>query len=167
MRRLLIAAAFALANLMLACSAVAAGIQFHCPDPTDRYNCTRVPNEQLRYEPAVVKPLRILVMDAYYGPPNYGEDPETDGIERGWALKLDRPVDVLADPDSDINTEPVVDVWRVQLVPGAKVKLAPYLGRRVMLEGTLFHSHTAHHHTDVPLIVQKVTRLKNKRPPIE
>jgi hypothetical protein len=167
MKKSLAAVAFALASLMLACSAVAAGIQFHCPDRTDRYNCTRVPNEQLRYEPAMVKLSGILVMDAYYGPPNYGEEPETDEIEQGWALKLDRPVDVLADPNSDINTEAAEDVWRVQLVAGPKMRLGAHLGQRVMLEGTLFHSHTAHHHTKVLLEVQKVTRLKNKRPPIE
>ena len=83
-------------------------------------------------------------MDAYYGPPNCGEQPETDEIEQSWELKLDRPVDVLADPNSDINTEPVEDVWRVQLVAGPKVKLGAHLGKRVMLEGTLFHSQTAH-----------------------
>jgi hypothetical protein len=64
----------------------------------DPLNCTRLPNDQLRYEPAVVKLSGILVMDAYYGPPNYGEEPETDPIEQNWTLKLDQPVDVLADP---------------------------------------------------------------------
>ena len=160
MRKSLAAAALLLASLVLASSGGAAGVQFVCPDRSDPLNCTRLPNEQLHYEPAVVKLSGILVMDAYYGPPNYGEEPETDEIEQSWELKLDRPVDVIEDPRSDINTEPVVDVWRVQLVNASKVKLGAHLGKRVMLEGTLFHAHTGRHYSMILLNVKKAIRLK-------
>ena len=167
MRKPLIAAAFILASLVLASSG---GVADEPPACSDRRNDPReyrkVPNEQLRYEPAVVKLSGILVMDAHYGPPGYGEEPENDEIEQSWILKLDRRVDVIGDPYSDLNSDPVGDVLRVQLVNTSKTKLNEHVAQRVMLEGMLFHSHTGHHHTKVLLQVQKVTRLKNERPPI-
>jgi len=141
MRRTLIAAAFLLAGLATASAA----------------------NEQLHYEPAVVRLSGILVTDYIYRPPDFGEDPETDQIERLWILKLDQPVDVIGTPDDDINSESENDVLRVGLVNFSKVKLSAHLGKRVMLEGTLFHAHTGRHHSIILLNIHKVTRLKNRR----
>ena len=165
MRRSLAAAAFLLASLVLASSGGMARVLLVCPDRSDPLNCTRVPNEQLHYEPAVVKLFGLLVTDYVYGAPGFGEDPETDRIGRVWDLKLFRPVDVIGTPDDDINSESENDVGRVGLVNFSDVNLSAHVGKRVMLEGTLFHAHTAHHNTKVLLQVRKVTRLKNKPPP--
>jgi hypothetical protein len=167
MRRSLAPAAFLLATLVLASSGGMTRERFDCPDRTDPYNCTRVPNEQLDYEPAVVRLSGLLVTEYVYGPPGFGENPETDQIDRKWHLRLFAPVDVIGTPGDDINSESENDVGRVGLINFSKVNLSAHLGKRVMVEGTLFHSHTAHHHTKVLLEVQKVTRLKNKRPPID
>lgn len=152
-----------LASLVLASSSAVAGALV-CPDRSDPLDCTRVPNQQLHYEPAVVKLSGLLVTEYVYGPPGFGEDPETDQIDRKWDLRLFAPVDVIGTPGDDINSESENDVGRVGLVNFSKVNLNAHLGRRVMVEGTLFHSHTAHHHTKVLLEVQKVTRLKAKPP---
>jgi hypothetical protein len=167
MIRSLAAAAFLLASLVLASSGGAAGVQLSCPDRSDPLNCTRAPNEQLRYEPAVVKLSGILVTDYIYRSPDFGEDPETTPIERLWILKLDQPVDVIGIPDDDINSESENDVMRVGLVNFSNVNFSAHLGKRVMLEGTLFHAHTGRHHSMVLLNVKQVTRLKNKRLPID
>jgi hypothetical protein len=160
----LVAAAFLLASLVLASSGGTARERFVCPDRSDPPNCIRVPNEQLHYQPAVVKLSGLLVTEYVYGPPGFGEDPEVDLIDRVWQLRLFAPVDVIGTPGDDINSESENDVGRVGLVNFSKANLIAHLGRRFMVEGTLFHSHTAHHHTKVLLEVQKVTRLKAKPP---
>ena len=167
MRRSLAAAAFLLASLVLASSGGAAGVQFLCPDRSDPLNCTRVPNEQFHYEPAVVRLSGILVTDYIYRSPDFGEDPETTPIERLWILKLDQPVDVIGTPDDDINSESENDVLRVGLVNFSKVNMSVHLGKRVMLEGTLFHAHTGRHYSMILLNVKKAIRLKDRRLPID
>jgi hypothetical protein len=161
MRSTLAAAAFLLVSVVLASSgAIADETRAGSDRQNEPLDLGEPPNEQLRYEPAVVKLSGILVMDANYGPPGYGEEPENDQIERSWVLKLDRPVDVIGDPQSDLNSESGKDVLRVQLVNASKVKLGEHVAKRVTLEGTLFSAHTGHHHTDVLLTIQKLTRLK-------
>jgi hypothetical protein len=166
MRKPIAAVILLLASVVLASSSSVAGALV-CPDRSDPLNCTRVPNQQLHYEPAVVKLSGLLVTEYVYGPPGFGEDPETDQIDRKWQLRLFAPVDVIGTPGDDTNSESENDVGRVALINFSKANLNAHLGKRVVVEGTLFHSHTAHHHTKVLLEVQKVTRLKNKRPPID
>jgi hypothetical protein len=166
MRRALAAATFLLANLLLASSSGMADERLVCPYPTAPLrDCTRAPNEQLHYEPAVVRLSGLLVTDYVYGPPGFGEEPEADYIARVWILKLFTPVDVIGTPGDDFNSESVNDVGRVGLIDGPEVKLNPFLGQRVVLEGTLFHRMTHHQHEEVMLTVHKVvTRLKAKPP---
>jgi len=165
MRNPLAAVILLLASLVLASSSSVAGALV-CSDRSYPPNCIRAPNEQLHYEPAVVKLSGLLVTQYVYGPPGFGEDPETDQIDRKWELRLFAPVDVIGTPGDDINSESENDVGRVGLVNFSKLNLSAHLGKRVMLEGTLFHAHTAHHHTKVLLSVKKVTRL-NRRPPLD
>ncbi len=111
--------------------------------------------EPLHYGPAVVRLSGIIVIEAFFGRPNYGDDPENDEIERSPILVLDEPVVVEGDPDGDFDSESEDDVRRVHLVIIDDALWAKKW-RHVVLEGTLFHSHTGHHHTRV---LMRVNRL--------
>jgi len=110
----------------------------------------------LHYEPQVVTLRGRLTETTEYGPPNYGENPESDSIEHPVILVLPRPVRVQGDPTSELNTETVIGITRVQLVLDASVTPAysNFFERDVEVTGTLFGSHTAHHHTKVLMTVE-------------
>jgi Domain of unknown function (DUF4431) len=110
----------------------------------------------LHYEPAVVELTGTVVLDEYFGPPGFGEDPKTDSRELYAILVLDAPVSVEGVP-GDLIDKTYPDVRRVQLVRGADDRpFSPYQGMHVVVSGTLYGRHTGHHHTDVLLIVQSI-----------
>lgn len=109
----------------------------------------------LSYEPAQVKLEGTLTIKQKYGPPNYGETPSTDEKVQVTMLSLSEPVDLQADPKSDINNETIRDITEMQLVFG-KNTYKRLLGRKVVVEGTLFRSHTGHHYTAVLMNVTSI-----------
>ena len=108
----------------------------------------------LHYDPALVRLSGTIVFETYFGPPNYGENPDTDSKEQARFLNLDRPVSVEGDPTDELNSESVNDIGRIQL--NAEGSLSRYLGKHVRISGTLYHSFTAHRHTDVLLTVRRI-----------
>ncbi len=112
----------------------------------------------LSYEPAVVQLEGKLTIVMYYGPPNYGENPETDAKEMTPILVLPRPVNVRGDPNDELNSESVEGVKQVQLVFYERPAYRQLVGRQVVVKGTLFHSHTAHHHTPVLMTVTEIRK---------
>lgn len=113
--------------------------------------------ESLQYEPAVVQLTGILNVEDHFGPPNYGENPDEDRVERAYVLRLDRRIDVVGKPSGDLNTASFTDVERVHLVPGSQ-PLGAYVGQHMTVEGTLFEGFTGHHVTDVLMRVSNVLR---------
>lgn len=113
--------------------------------------------ELLHYEPAVVRLSGNVVVEPFYGRPNYGEDPEHDEMELSPILILDSPVDVAGDPNDDLNSETVQNVTRMHLVLKSRRQIRELKGHHVALEGTLFHAFSGHHHTDVLMRVEKAT----------
>ena len=102
----------------------------------------------------------LLVSRTYYGPPNYGENPKTDGKESQYILIFDSPVDVVGD-QNDILRKTERGVRKVTLVVD-DFKAHPVksmLGSRVEVHGTLFHAHTGHHHTKVLIDVTSIKRM--------
>jgi hypothetical protein len=114
----------------------------------------------LRYEPEKVTLKGKVVSRTFYGPPNYGENPKTDSRESQYILILDSAVDVLVGSDPTDQTER--NVRRVTLVVNdfAAHPVRPLLGRHVLIEGTLFHAITGHHHTRVLITVSSIKRAK-------
>jgi hypothetical protein len=104
--------------------------------------------EPLRYEPVVIRLSGVIVIEAFFGPPGYGEDPENDEIERALILVLDEPVAVQGDPNDSLNSESVDDVRRIHLVI-RHPEIWAKEWQHVVLEGTLFHRLTGHHRTPV------------------
>lgn len=112
--------------------------------------------EWLDYWPAVVELKGKLSIKTFFGPPNFGEDPETDSKERSWILSLDKPINVRAKTETDPILGPSVeDVRELQLV--LREPRRELIGKKVIVKGTLFHAITGHHHTDVLMDVQSIS----------
>ena len=119
---------------------------FQPADPSAHGGC-------LAYGPDTVTLSGTLERRTYPGRPNYESVARGDEAETGFYLALPRSVCVSRSLD-EIN-QPTVGVSRVQLVLNrpAYARLRPYLMKRVTVRGTLFHSHTGHHHAELLLHV--------------
>lgn len=116
------------------------------------------------YEPQQVKLRGTIAEEKSYGPPNYGEDPNIDKIEKYYILKLDDPINVKGKTNSKLNSETELNISEIQLsinwdnknniLPNGDI--ANILNKKVSVKGTLFHSVTGHHHTKVLLNVTKI-----------
>lgn len=120
------------------------------------------PNGQrwLSYEPALVQLQGTLKLVSKYGPPNFGENPETDEKVQVPILEVREPVSVRADPSSNLNDESADGVTEVQLVFSLNGTLAysDLVNQNVTVTGTLYHAHTAHHYTTVLMTVEAIRR---------
>ena len=108
----------------------------------------------LKYEPAVVSLSGTLISRTFAGPPNYESISKGDRPERALLLLLDEPVCVEGDQASALSQETELGVVLVQIGPpdsGWK-----FVGRRVLITGTLMHRHTGHHRTAVLLNLKEV-----------
>ena len=112
--------------------------------------------EWLSYQPTVIQLKGTLSVKTYYGPPNYGENPETDAKEALPILLLSKPVNVRGNPDpkAGFDRRSVEDVREIQLVLTMPHK--EFIGKTVLVKGTLFHAFTGHHHTDVLMEVRSI-----------
>ena len=123
--------------------------------PASPQTLEKVKTEALEYSPTVVELEGRLTTKTFFGPPNFGENPETDSKEECWILSLDRPISVRAKTGSDPIFWPSADnVPELQLVlEGTHRKL---IGKRVLVKGTLFPADNGHHHTAVLLDVESI-----------
>ena len=112
--------------------------------------------EWLSYQPTVVELKGTLSVKTYYGPPNYGENPDTDTKEALPILVLSKPVSVCGNPDpkAGFDRRTVEDVREIQLI--LTVPHKEFIGKTVLVKGTLFHAFTGHHHTDVLLDARSI-----------
>jgi hypothetical protein len=101
----------------------------------------------------------IILYRLYYGPPNYGENPETDRKEWYYLIKLDSPVTVIAKPD-DLENETTTDIELVQIFEMRKLSLKKYIGKRVKLAGTLHTALIGHEHTKVIINASTIEPIK-------
>ena len=95
----------------------------------------------------------------YFGSPNYGENPDTDGRDTAALLLLDAPICVNENRETFSQAE-----FNVILVQLAAVSIDPHklfegVGHRVEVVGTLFHSITGHHRTPVLVEVNAIRIL--------
>lgn len=88
-----------------------------------------------------------LQVGTFFGPPNYGEQPESDSIERSFYAQLRTPLILPADmtaKDDDMGAG-----YFVQLVFRSKQldEARSLVGKSIRLRGTLFEAVNAHHRT--------------------
>ncbi len=108
----------------------------------------------LHYEGAPLTLAGKITLQTFYGPPNYGENPDTDSRETQAILLLSKPICVQANPSSSDVAEK--NQVRVTLVPPEGVDFGLYKGKKVTLRGTLFHANTGHHRTPVLMQVKNI-----------
>ncbi|GHU02829.1 hypothetical protein FACS1894147_05610 [Spirochaetia bacterium] len=102
-----------------------------------------------------VKLTGKLTIEAFYGPPNYGESPLTDTIERYYFLI----------PDNDIIIEignERTRIKKIQIEIGINNDFISEIyntNKKYCVYGTLFFGHTGHHHTDILISLNKIEML--------
>lgn len=100
--------------------------------------------------------------ETFYGAPGYGENPATDKKENPFLLILDKPIDVIGDPNpEDDSKESKSGVSKIQLIFDEKaIDMKAHMGTYVRLTGTLFGAHTGHHHT--PVLMDVISAVPHK-----
>lgn len=112
--------------------------------------------DSLLYGPATVELTGTLVRQTFPGPPNYASL-KTDKRELYWVLRLERPVDVIADEGAELNeTERGVRYLQLLLDSRQYQEHKGLVGKQVVITGTLFHAISGHHHTPVLLTVLRL-----------
>jgi hypothetical protein len=111
----------------------------------------------LKYEPKLVKVSGVVERDTFSGRPNYESIKDGDEIEVYWILKLSKSICVIGKPGDDIN-ESEDNIVELQLVmtENQYKQYRGFIGHKVIVSGTLFHSITAHHKTTVLINVVKM-----------
>lgn len=93
-----------------------------------------------------------LVRETYPGPPNYESVAKGDEAETGFYLRLARPVCARNGTDeTEISLDSVAHIQLV-LDSAQYAGLSSSLGQEVSLRGTIFSSHTGHHHAPLLLV---------------
>lgn len=112
------------------------------------------------YEPLTSKLSGVIKVENHFGPPNYGEEPQTDLKLQSYMLHMDKPIRVELNPETTSYTEfidPVENIMVIQLNPAHGIKLAQHVNKKVFLTGTLFKSHTGYHISEVVMQVEKIS----------
>ena len=110
------------------------------------------------FEPNVSIIEGTLITRMYYGPPNYGENPDTDAKQYPFILQLDDPIDVIAQ-EGDTHNSNIFEVIEIQVVPMNKEQtelLEQYINKSITIQGTLFEAIFGGHHTDTLIRVEKI-----------
>lgn len=109
----------------------------------------------LNYEPEVVTLEGILARETHPGRPNYESIADGDEPETIWVLQLDEAICVT---ESDELSPAETGQTAVQLVLTATQydQYRTLMGKRVRATGTLFHSHTGHHHKALLLTTAEI-----------
>lgn len=110
-------------------------------------------NRVFHFEPEIVEITGTIERQTFPGRPGYESIRNGDEIERGWYLRLIAPIDVeVSQKDSDPNSMTEKDVKVLHLTWDSNrtgAIIANSVGKRVILNGHLFHALTAHHHSRV------------------
>jgi len=93
----------------------------------------------------------IVTVETFYGPPNFGESPETDSKVRQAILRLDSPICTQESADEPAELGQV----RITLAPTGGLNLDAHAGKRVTVTGALFHASTGHHRTPLLMAIRQ------------
>lgn len=95
----------------------------------------KVSEPMLTFEPSIVTLKGTLLMTTFFGPPTFGQNPDTDSREDAPVLEFDPMIDIRGTGEGGPNTASVVRVKRVRVITSED--LAPLLGQRVTARGSL------------------------------
>lgn len=118
-------------------------------------NITNAESSKYHYEPERVSLFGTIERQTFPGRPGYESIKKGDEIERGWYLRLTKPIDVEETKnDADPNSSTERSVRILQLTwKSAQVEdvIRASNGKIVKLSGHLFHALSGHHHARVLL----------------
>lgn len=104
------------------------------------------------------KPVTLngkVELQSVFGPPGYGDDPDTDALETQGVLLVEPAICVAAgskgEPAETSQSE-------ITIVPPKDVDLKAYAGKAATVQGTLFHASDKSHHTQVLMQVQSISK---------
>ncbi|MFZ1873882.1 MAG: DUF4431 domain-containing protein [Chania sp.] len=100
----------------------------------------------------------IVEIRVFFGSPNYGEDPATDGRDIQGLLFLDKPICTVGE---DYN-EAEKDQIEVTLIPNGSLNLSDFAGQHVTVSGSLSHADNGHHNTALLLDLSGTPKLDAK-----
>ena len=114
----------------------------------------------VHYEPEIVELTGTLIRKTFPGPPDFVFD-KASSSESCRILKLDAPIAVAPSASSDdVNSDAFNQITEMQLVLANDVLVANARriksGKHLDVTGTLFESHTGHHHTQVLITVRSL-----------
>ena len=124
------------------------------PDENPQQN-TQTPKEY-SYEPSVSVITGIIKVKTFFGPPGYGESPETDAKEKVFILELTNLINLVEDKDDNTFNLAQSNISEVQLTSTSDITFTDYIGKNVRLTGGFFAAHTGHHFTDVLMDVAQI-----------
>jgi hypothetical protein len=107
-----------------------------------------------------------LKIESYFGPPGFGDNPNTDKREDCYILCLDNSINVLKDPngmDADDDDETYLNNYKIELAATNDTVFEDLRGlkyQQVRVTGTFFGKYSPNHHTDVLLSTIKATQVK-------
>ena len=81
-----------------------------------------------------------LIIETFYGPPGFGEDPMHDKKINCYILI--------------IEDEPNGDNYKMQIYSNDSLNLDAFLGKYILVKGELFSSHTGYHNT--PILINAI-----------
>jgi hypothetical protein len=123
-----------------------------------------IPNQtRYFYEPDTATVNGTIIRQTFYGPPGYGESPETDSKETYYLLVVSQAIKVFSNSEeqeaggTDVTAQ---NVDTIQLVPMDGINLKPFFNRKAQLTGTFFGPVSGHHHTPVLLQVIRAEALR-------
>jgi len=123
---------------------------------------TNANQQDYSFEPTVSVITGTITSEMFYGPPGYGEHPETDKKEYPYLVTLEKPINVIAPAtkaSEDAGHETVNNISKIQLIWPDNMDMAKLKDKKVKLTGTFFSAHTGHHRTDVLMDVKKIDEL--------
>jgi hypothetical protein len=113
-----------------------------------------------KYDTPGIRLEGLLLERKVFGPPGYGETPAKDTRETILVLKLSHPIDVAPAADAEANNsaslDSVKDINEVQLFvdPSRRAETRKWIGRRIIVTGTLEESITASQYMKIFLDVE-------------
>ncbi len=111
------------------------------------------------FDKGAVSLTGTLFTRIYFGSPNYGENPETDGRDTAALLLLDAPVCVHENRETFAQDESNVMIVQVDAISVPPAPVFEAVGHRVEVRGSLFYSMTGHHRTPVLMDVGQIKIL--------
>ena len=122
--------------------------------------CTRLSeasNHEIQLSGKVTK-------EKHFGPPNFGQDPETDSSFTAWVIKLDYDIAIIPEGSQQASSINKILVSKVQLFyfkDDTLSTLSSFDGSHVIVYGTLRISSSGGQVTPLFLQVKRVVRTEN------